>query len=66
VLDRIFKEFPEEGKKYRDRYPDEDEMAWQDVWIKFTAEYPRYAAKHPSKYACPSPMTVRRVMGRAE
>jgi hypothetical protein len=47
VLNRIF---PKEGK-YRDRYPDEDEMAWQDVWIMFSEEYSRYAKEHPSNYS---------------
>ena len=57
VLKRIFPE---------GRYPDENEMAWADVWIKFSEEYARYAKEHPSNLKCPSPSTVRRVMGRAE
>jgi hypothetical protein len=57
VLKRIFPE---------GRYPDENEMAWADVWIKFKEEYPRYAKEYSSKYGCPSPSTVKRVMGRAE
>jgi hypothetical protein len=61
VLDRIF---PED--KYRGRYPDEDEMAWPDVWDMFYQEHSRYAKECPSKLKCPSPSTVRRVMGRAE
>ena len=65
MLNRIFPEEPKEGK-YCDRYPDEDEMAWPDVWDLFCAEYLRYAKDHPSKYKCPSQTTVRRVMGRAE
>ena len=67
VLNRIFplKEDKKEGK-YRDRYPDEDEMAWPDVWIRFSDEYQRYVKDHPSKYECPSPTTVKRVIGRAE
>jgi hypothetical protein len=56
VLNRIFPK----------GYPDEDEMAWPDVWNAFCQEYPRYADKHPSKLKCPSQSTVRRVMGRAE
>ena len=63
VLDRIF---PEESKKYRGRYPDEDEMPWLDVWDMFCKEYPRYAADHhPSKWGRPSAMVVKRAMGRA-
>jgi hypothetical protein len=62
VLNRIF---PNEGK-YRDRYPDEDEMTWPDVWLKLCEEYERYAKEYPSKYRCPSQSTVKRVMGRAE
>jgi hypothetical protein len=65
VLNRIFPEKSEKSK-YRDRYPDEDEMAWQDVWDEFDKEYPHYAEDHPSRYGRPSPSTVRRVMGRAE
>jgi hypothetical protein len=61
VLNRIFPE-----GKYRDRYPDEDEMTWPDVWITFCEEYARYAKEYPSKYECPSRSTVRRAMGRAE
>jgi hypothetical protein len=61
VLDRIFPE-----GKYHGRYPDEDEMAWPDVWDKFCKEYSRYAKECPSKLECPSQSTVRRVMGRAE
>jgi hypothetical protein len=61
VLNRIFQE-----GKYHGSYPDEDEMAWPDVWIIFCEEYPRYAKECPSKFECPSQSTVRRVMGRAE
>jgi hypothetical protein len=56
--------FPKD--KYPDGYPDEDEMAWPDVWIRFNEEYPRYAKEHPSRLECPSQSTVRRAMGRAE
>jgi hypothetical protein len=57
VLNRIFPE---------GRYPDEDEMAWPDVWIMFCEEHARYAKENPSEYKCPSPSTVRRVLGRGE
>jgi hypothetical protein len=55
VLNRIFPE---------GRYPDENEMAWTDVWIKFGEEYSRYVKEHPSNLNCPSQSTVRRAMGR--
>jgi hypothetical protein len=61
VLDRIF---PKD--KYPDGYPDEDEMAWQDVWNMFCKEYSCYAKENPSRYGRPSQSTVKRVMGRAE
>jgi hypothetical protein len=62
VLNRIFPE----NTKYRDRYPDENEMQWLDVWDMFCKEYSRYAKERHSKYKCPSQSTVRRAMGRAE
>ena len=62
VLNWIFPEIT----IYRDRYPDENEMTWLDVWDMFCEEYSRYAKERQSKYKCPSQSTVRRAMGRAE